>query len=395
MQKTGKATQLKSYKVALEPNQTYSYCTCGLSSNQPFCDGSHAGSEFQPLNFTVAESKTYAICGCRIANNLPFCDGAHKTLIAPPEPISDTTLDKITKLQAKYNATGQDLNSYLEGLLHTDYLTYWDYIQLDTLLSLQKPKTNIPDEKIFIIYHQITELYFTLILNEIKQLTNATPTIADFEMRMQRINNYFDHLINSFEVMLAGMDKQQFLNFRMALLPASGFQSAQYRMIELWSTNCINLVQVDKRSTLAPNTPAIECYPFLYWKQGASELATGKKTFTLLQFEQKYETQFLALITEAEQSNLAKMWDKMTEIYPTQDLENLKQLLRQHDQNTNVRWPLMHYKSAARYLEKKPEDIAATGGTNWQKYLPPKNQIKQFYPTLWNDDEQENWGKHV
>ena len=65
---------------------------------------------------------------------------------------------------------GQDLSSYLDGLLQSDYLTYWDYIHLDTLLSLQTPKTAFPDEKIFILYHQITELYFRLILNEIEQI---------------------------------------------------------------------------------------------------------------------------------------------------------------------------------------------------------------------------------
>jgi tryptophan 2,3-dioxygenase len=65
-------------------------------------------------------------------------------------------------LQEKYNAMGQDMTSYLDGLLHADFLTYWDYIHLDTLLSLQSPKTPFPDEEIFIMYHQITELYFKL-----------------------------------------------------------------------------------------------------------------------------------------------------------------------------------------------------------------------------------------
>jgi len=73
-------------------------------------------------------------------------------------PFDKSILDKLEALQAKYAAMGQDLNSYLDGLLHADYLTYWDYINLDTLLSLQHPITPFPDEEIFIIYHQITEL---------------------------------------------------------------------------------------------------------------------------------------------------------------------------------------------------------------------------------------------
>ncbi len=54
---------------------------------------------------------------------------------------------------------------------------------------------------------------------------------------------------------------------------------------------------------------------------------------------------------------------------------------------------MVHLKSAARYLQKDPEDIAATGGTNWQKYLPPKHQRRVFYPSLWSEDELKNWGR--
>ena len=59
--------------------------------------------------------------------------------------LSDEIIEKVKQLQEKYAATGQDLNSYLEGLLYADYVKYWDYIQVDTLLSLQKPRTNFPD----------------------------------------------------------------------------------------------------------------------------------------------------------------------------------------------------------------------------------------------------------
>ena len=74
--------------------------------------------------------------------------------------------EKLSQLNEKYAALGEDFNAYLEGLLHADVTTYWDYIQLDTLLSLQKPKTSFPDEVVFIMYHQITELYFKLELRE-------------------------------------------------------------------------------------------------------------------------------------------------------------------------------------------------------------------------------------
>src|SRR5436190_16483450 len=85
--------------------------------------------------------------------------------------VDKSLIEQLKKLQAKYDFMGQDLSSYLDGLLYSDYLTYWDYIHLDTLLSLQNPKTSFPDEKVFIIYHQITELYFRLILLEIEQIS--------------------------------------------------------------------------------------------------------------------------------------------------------------------------------------------------------------------------------
>jgi len=67
--------------------------------------------------------------------------------------------------------------------------------------------------------------------------------------------------------------------------------------------------------------------------------------------------------------------------------------LREFDELANVRWPLSHMKSAARYLQKDPEDIKATGGTNWQKYLPPRFQKIIFYPELWSEKEKQEWGK--
>src|SRR3954466_14532752 len=101
-------------------------------------------------------------------------------------------IERIKLLDEKYQAMGQDLNSYLDGLLYADFLTYWDYIHLDTLLSLQNPKTPFPDEEIFIIYHQITELYFKLALHECKQIAEASQlTVEFFTARLKRINRYF------------------------------------------------------------------------------------------------------------------------------------------------------------------------------------------------------------
>jgi tryptophan 2,3-dioxygenase len=300
-------------------------------------------------------------------------------------------INKINKLQEKYEAMGQDMASYLDGLLYADFLTYWDYIHLDTLLSLQSPKTPFPDEEIFIMYHQITELYFKLALHECRQIAeHEMLTTEFFAARVKRINAYFNALTTSFEVMVNGMEKEQFLKFRMSLLPASGFQSGQYRMIEINATNFTQLVDKSKREELKDATIE-EKFEFLYWKFGATELASGKQTLTLKQFIKKYAAQFLALAKEREHSNFSALYHKL--LSQGDDVSELAEELRKLDLYVNVEWPLAHYKSAVRYLEKDPVDVAATGGTNWQKYLPPRFQKRIFYPFLWTEEQMEEWGK--
>jgi tryptophan 2,3-dioxygenase len=298
-------------------------------------------------------------------------------------------LDKLRLLQEKYGSMGQDINSYLEGLLHADYLKYWDYINLDTLLTLQQPRTGFPDERTFILYHQITELYFKLMLNQLEELTSKPPTGALFLKHIPRINRYIVHLTDSFSIMMDGMEKEQFLAFRMALLPASGFQSAQFRFIEILCTDAINLVAADKRSALASASVQAQ-YDNFYWKRGGIELASGKKTLTLRQFEEKYTERFLKLLEESRETNV---WQRFQQL-PAEDQTDPKlvDLMRELDFSLEVRWPLVHYKTAARYLDQKPDVIAATGGTNWQKYLPPHNQMIQLFPTLWSVDELRDWG---
>ncbi len=315
--------------------------------------------------------------------------------------------EKIKLLEDKYAQMGQDINSYLDGLLLSNYLTYWDYTQVETLLTLQNPKTDFPDEQIFIMYHQITELYFKLSLHEFEQIGNNGPDILPngkligwkekldanlFIERVGRINRYFEALTKSFEIMINGMEKEQFLRYRMALLPASGFQSAQYRKIEICSTDFFNLVDKDVRPTLKDKNPSIEeMFNHIYWNKGATELSTGKKTLTLLQFEKKYSKDFIALANEYKTKNL---WAKYKAL-PEADQKNIKVInaLKELDVNVNINWPLVHYKSAVQYLQQNTEDIAATGGTNWQKYLPPRFQKRIFYPEIWTEEEKADWGK--
>jgi CDGSH-type Zn-finger protein len=67
-------------KVDVEAGKDYFWCACGKSKNQPFCDGSHKGTDFRPVRFTADKTETKWFCACKQTNNQPFCDGSHKAL---------------------------------------------------------------------------------------------------------------------------------------------------------------------------------------------------------------------------------------------------------------------------------------------------------------------------
>ena len=304
----------------------------------------------------------------------------------------DAIQSQINKLEEKFKNSGQDLSSYLDGLLYQRYLTYWDYIHLDTLLSLQVPRTHFPDEEIFIMYHQITELYFKLILHEQKQLVDdKSQHIQFFIDRINRINSYYKALISSFSIMINGMERGQFLRYRMALLPASGFQSVQYRMIELYATPLEHLVHTSERHLFSSENTIENLYEHIYWKKGATDLATGEKTLTLKQFEYRYTPRLIRIAKQVVGTTIYQKWTSLDKVSKEEPL--LIEGLKKMDVNANINWPLMHMGSAYRYLSKDKATVDATGGTNWKDFLPPSFQKIIFFPTLHSEEEKENWGK--
>jgi CDGSH-type Zn-finger protein len=74
-----KVADTKPVVMVLEAGD-YWWCTCGLSENQPFCNGSHKGTDFTPMKFTVEEKKQVALCLCKHTGNSPLCDGSHAKL---------------------------------------------------------------------------------------------------------------------------------------------------------------------------------------------------------------------------------------------------------------------------------------------------------------------------
>lgn len=299
---------------------------------------------------------------------------------------------QINKLEEKFKNSGQDLSSYLDGLLYQRYLTYWDYIHLDTLLSIQVPRTHFPDEEIFIMYHQITELYFKLILHEQKQLIDdKSQNVKYFTDKVNRINSYFKALISSFSIMIKGMEREQFLRYRMALLPASGFQSVQFRMIEVYATPLHHLVHISEREDFSEDNSIEELYEHIYWKKGATDLKTGEKTLTLKQFEYRYTPRLLRIANQVKEGTIYHKYLHLSE--EAKKDTNLINALKELDSNANINWPLMHMGSAYRYLAKDKGSVNATGGTNWKKYLPPSFQKVIFFPNLYSEEELEEWGK--
>ncbi len=303
---------------------------------------------------------------------------------------TDQMQQNLALLGNRYEVDGQSLPGHIEGLFFSQYLSYWDYIHSATLLSLQTPRTAFPDEMIFIVYHQITELYFKLILWEIEQLTSPTvlPDYA-FLAKIERICRYYENLVYSFDMLISGMDKHQFQKFRTALTPASGFQSVQYRLIEIYATDAINLVDADQRFNISSSVENM--YAQFYWKKGATNLVTSRKNVGLVEFEKKYDRMLCRKVVNYQHCNL---WARYKEEFFCADLKSdIQAAMRRMDQLANVKWPLSHLRAATKFLQKGKETFSATGGTNWKQYLPPSYQQISFFPDLWTRGERDDWGK--
>ena len=300
----------------------------------------------------------------------------------------------IDQLDKKYSDLDQNLNTHLEGLLHSKPIDYWDYIQTDALLNLQIKRTTLPDEMVFILYHQVNELLFKMILWEIDQVANKKDiTAAFFETKIMRISRYFDVLTSSFTVMKDGMDIEQYNKFRNTLTPASGFQSAQYRKIEFASTELINLIDNRFRETIDRNTSFEHAFEHLYWQAAGKDYKTGKKSYTLTVFEQKYKDEFIRF---AEFYNTHNLWTIFKSLpQNVKEDKDLIKAMRHYDYTVNITWVMAHYNTAKHYLNIGGKTAEATGGSEWVKYMHPKYQRRIFFPDLWSKQELEDWGKNV
>lgn len=306
----------------------------------------------------------------------------------------DTNKQITDSLEDKYQGLGQDLDAHLEGLLHAKLINYWDYIQTDALLSLQVQRSVLPDEMVFIMYHQINELLFKMILWEIEQVAKKEEVTADFfAEKLMRISRYFDMLTSSFNIMREGMEVEQYNKFRHTLTPASGFQSAQYRKIEFASTELINLIDHRFRETIDRNTSFEYALEHLYWQAAGKDYKTGKKSYTLTAFEEKYKDEFIRF---AEFYNTHNLWTKFKTLPErVRKDKNLIDAMRHYDHTVNIKWVMAHYNTANHYLNIGGKTAEATGGSEWVKYMHPKYQRRIFFPDLWTKEELQHWGENV
>ncbi|MGB0479424.1 MAG: tryptophan 2,3-dioxygenase family protein [Flavobacteriaceae bacterium] len=307
---------------------------------------------------------------------------------------NNATKNLIQSLEDKYSAINQDKNVYLEGLLHSKTINYWDYIHTDALLNLQIQRTTLPDEMVFIGYHQINELIFKMILWELQQLAEMPVLNVDiFTDKLMRVSRYFDMLTSSFAIMQDGMDLAQYNKFRHTLTPASGFQSAQYRKIEFASTELINLIDPRFRDTIDRDTAFEHAFEHLYWQAAGKDFKTGKKSILLTNFEARYKEEF---ITFMKVYNTKNLWTRYKELSVDDQKNNtLVNAMRHYDYTVNITWVMAHFNAAKHYILASSGDGEATGGSNWQKYMHPKYQKRIFFPELWSAKEKDNWGHEV
>lgn len=302
---------------------------------------------------------------------------------------------KITdQIKDKFEAIDQDVDAHLEGLLHSKPINYWDYVQTDALLSLQVQRTVFPDELVFIMYHQVNELLFKMVLSEMDQIAkNETIDTATFTSKIMRISRYFDVLTSSFSIMKDGMDVEQYNKFRTTLTPASGFQSAQYRKIEFASTELINLIDKRFRDTFDKDSTYENAFEYLYWQAAGKNYKTGKKTYTLSDFEARYKDEFIRFAKFYKHNNL---WSKFKSLpIASQEDPELIDAMKHYDYTVNIKWVMAHYKTANHYLNINGKTAEATGGSEWVKYMHPKYQKRIFFPDLWTEKEKEAWGTNI
>jgi tryptophan 2,3-dioxygenase len=262
--------------------------------------------------------------------------------------------------------------------VHWDFrkdMSYGDYLQLNTLLSAQKPLTEHHDETLFIVIHQASELWIKLCLHEvaaaIRQIREGDLGIA-FKM-MSRVARIQVNLIQSWEI-LSTMTPFDYSNFRAALGKSSGFQSYQYRMLEFRLGNKNRQMarvfeshpEIAQRVDAALNEPSIYDEALALLARRGFPVPQGKlkRDFSESYVSDPHVTEAWRLVYR----DVKKHWDLYELAEKLVDLEYRFHL-----------WRFSHMKTVERIIGSKP----GTGGTSGVAYLEKALSLR-FYPELWD-----------
>jgi tryptophan 2,3-dioxygenase len=261
---------------------------------------------------------------------------------------------------------------------YTDFkekMTYGDYLQLESLLDSQKRLSNHHDEMLFIVIHQVSELWLKLMIHEIEAATEAIQNKeyqAAFKM-LARVSKIQSQIIHAWDV-LSTLTPSEYMEFRSFLGNASGFQSYQYRLVEfVLGYKTPHIVKIyEKDPILHERLQAAFEAPGLY---DVAIQSLAKEGFSINQsvlerdFSQKY----------VQDSTVADAW---LEVYRNKDTYwNLYQLAEKlvDIEDWFQQWRFRHMKTVERIIGLK----TGTGGTSGVGYLK-KVLDHYFFPELWD-----------
>ena len=300
-----------------------------------------------------------------------------------PEVLEAKMAETMAALKARY---GDRLLDTLEADVMRKEFTYEDYLEIPALLSLQTTLTEYHDEKIFKVYHQQTELWFSLVLHELQRAIRVlNQPESDFVLArtsVERSIRYFDVLTSSYSVLIDGLSTDEFLMYRKAFGTSSGFQSAQFRAIEI----------VSGLERMNPNDDGAA--PTFYWERAARHLTTNEPTLTLTKFKERHLTYLNALYENREPNSLRIAFLHGVErafgakenlgvllgelMAGASEAKKLADMMIDYDMAV-VNWKQEHFKVVMKHMPRVSE---GTGGTNWKEYLANSIKQQRFFPEL-------------
>lgn len=272
---------------------------------------------------------------------------------------------------------GQNIAAASEKGIHTDFeknMTYGEYLQLDGLLSAQKPVSGQHDETLFIIIHQVSELWMKLILHELQSAISCIngDDLQPAFKQLARVSRIQSQIIQGWDV-LATMTPTDYLKFRDALGNASGFQSYQYRMIEFalgYKTKHVLKIYENEKELHQELLSAFQ-------KPGLYDAAIQKLARSGFKIDPELLGRDITMVYESNDS-VKQAWKA---VY--QDTESHWELYQLAEKLVDIedslqQWRFRHMKTVERIIGFRQ----GTGGSSGVHYLK-KVLDHYFFPELW------------